>query len=103
MKYLQEAVRTSNTENHVVRLVKLLMCPRKACKPTRSKTFIIINIIKTNNTTKLIKKDYFEKMLTNFNINNTKITGTPCTNVKLEDRKSFEKIDRLTLYYFPFC
>jgi hypothetical protein len=33
-------------------------------------------------------------MLTNYNINNTKITRIPCINAKLEDRENSEKINK---------
>ena len=33
-------------------------------------------------------------MLTNYDINNTKITRIPCINSKLEDRENSEKINK---------
>jgi len=33
-------------------------------------------------------------MLTNYNINNTKITRIPCINAKLEERENSEKINK---------
>jgi len=51
-----------------------------------------ISIIKINKGSKINLMDYIEKILTNYNINNIKITWTPCINGKLEDRENFGKI-----------
>ncbi|KAG4098964.1 hypothetical protein H8356DRAFT_1327088 [Neocallimastix lanati (nom. inval.)] len=52
-----------------------------------------ININKTNKVYKINQKDCIEKMLINYNINNTRIAKTPpCINEKLEDR-----IDRIPI------
>jgi len=45
----------------------------------------IFLIIKTNTDFKINQRDYIEKMLANYNKNNTKITRILCINTKLED------------------